>query len=371
MKKEFLAFTMSAIGCVLSYGQTVSVTTDPVGVYSIECPANADTRFSIPTTRAPEFTGVVESVQSAPAKIAAKGEPNWATNKFVYAEGSQSNHYYLKFTSGELEGAWYDITSNDAYSVTINIGEAELEKVAVGNTFQIIPHWTPATLFPDGASFTKCNSKAPDNVSYIYKYTGYENGEIIYPTGKNNSPMMRYFYSTYNNRNSWMSSLTTIANDDIIEPNAVLFVRQPTDVSTTINLSGDIPMCKTSLVISNLSEDSDTDNYISIPSATDIEISELTEAFVSSGAFIPQDTKLTLGKDVLYTYDNSEIGKNVSPTHAYYYKTYNNLNKWYEGSVDSDSNNLKACSEVIMLRKQKTGELKSYRITFTPKYINQ
>ena len=356
----------------VSVSVMAATATSPIfGTYSIQCPANADTRFSVPITRAVEFTGTVEAVHSENCKILANGEPNWAINKFVYIQGTQSNHYYLKFTSGALEGAWYDIKGNDAYSLEIVIGAAELTKVAAGDSFQIIPHWTLATLFPNGATFTKCTTKAPSDITFIYKYTGYENGEIVYPTGKNNSPQMRYFYTTYREKNSWMSSTSVVANDDIIEPNAFIFIRQPIDAATIANFSGEIPMCKTSFVVSNLSTESDTDNYIAIPSATDMEIGELTQSFIEGGAFVPQDTKRNFGKDVLYTYNNVEVGKNVAPAHAYYYKTYNGANKWYEGSADSDANTLKACTEVAMLRKQNVGEIKSFRVTFTPKYINR
>ena len=89
------------------------------GTYKVECPANSDTYIGITTTRAPVFTGKVQSVQSGTTNIVAQGEPNWSANQFVYVAGSQTNHYYLKFTSGELEGAWYDIKSNGAYFAEI------------------------------------------------------------------------------------------------------------------------------------------------------------------------------------------------------------------------------------------------------------
>ena len=99
------------------------------GIYKVECPANSDTYIGITTTRAPVFTGKVQSVQSGTTNIVAQDEPNWSANQFVYVAGSQTNHYYLKFTSGELEGAWYDIKSNGAYFAEIEIGSNELAKV--------------------------------------------------------------------------------------------------------------------------------------------------------------------------------------------------------------------------------------------------
>ena len=265
------------------------------GTYKVECPANSDTYIGITTTRAPVFTGKVQSVQNGTTNIVAQGEPNWSANQFVYVAGSQTNHYYLKFTSGELEGAWYDIKSNGAYFAEIEIGSAELAKVQANDTFQIIPHWTLQTLFPNGDGFVKATSKSTTGITKIYKYTKYENGEIIYPTGSNNAPLVEYYYRERSPYFAWMSDSSTIATYDVIEPNAVLIIRQPSKAPASVSINGIVPMCKTSLLVSNLSATEDTDNYFAVPSRSDMIVSDFNESLIDSGVlFLKQVSRTTV-----------------------------------------------------------------------------
>ena len=101
---------MKSLICILSLLASVAVygaaaSTPIFGTYKVECPADSDTYIGISATRSPEFTGTVQSVIASSFKVVANGEPNWQVNKFVFSD-TQANHYYLKFTSGALEGAW-------------------------------------------------------------------------------------------------------------------------------------------------------------------------------------------------------------------------------------------------------------------------
>ena len=100
LMKKLILFVGVCVG-ILS-AQIANAESPIWGIYKVECPANSDTYIGITTTRAPVFTGKVQSVQSGTTNIVAQGEPNWSANQFVYVAGSQTNHYYLKFTSGEL-----------------------------------------------------------------------------------------------------------------------------------------------------------------------------------------------------------------------------------------------------------------------------
>ncbi len=350
---------LTLFASITALGTTVS--TPVFGTYKIDCPADSDTYIGIPVTRTPEFSGTVESVIEGEFKVVPNGEPNWAGDKFVFSD-TQTNRYYLKFTSGELEGAWYDIKGNDAYSLQIEIGESEIKKIGLGDSFQIIPHWTLATLFPDGGSLSK-NMADGKGFTNVYKYTGFSNGTITYHTGKNNPAMATYSYRV--SENSWRRGRND-ASDEIIEPNTFLVIRQPAEYSVSVNLDGQVPMCATSIVASNLSTESDTDNYISIPSATDIKLSELTEALVGSELFTPQVV------DMLYVYDSSVIGKNRPATNTYFYR-YTNAEKteghWYQGRTIKDDVVLPVCGTAMVLRKQVTGNIAGFRSKFKSNYI--
>ncbi len=166
--------TIVAFSSVISLLHATSVSSPIFGTYAVDCPANTDTYIGISITREPVFIGKVQSIQSGTTNIVAQGEPNWQSNQFVYVSGAQTDHYYLKFTSGELEGAWYDIKSNGAYYTEIEIGSNELAKVAAGDSFEIIPHWTLGTLFPNGGGLTAAPSlftvltKATSIHLYVY-----------------------------------------------------------------------------------------------------------------------------------------------------------------------------------------------------------
>lgn len=342
------------------------------GTSKIECPADSDTYIGITSTRAPVFTGKVQSVQSGTTNIVAQGEPNWAVNQFVYVDGTQNDHYYLKFTSGELEGAWYDIKSNGAYFACIEIGSGELAKVKAGDAFKIIPHWTLQTLFPNGDGFIKVTSKSTTGVTKIYKYTKYENGEIIYPAGINNAPMAEYYYRSRSPYFSWMSDSTTVAANDVIEPNAVMIIRQPAKAPATVSINGVVPMCKTSILVSNLSETEDTDNYFAVPSMSDIVVSDFNESLIDSGVFVSQTGKSNIGIDNLYVYDNhSDVGTepNRAPSHLYFHKNRSGTANWQESGAIVNDAQLKSVHTALILRKRCTGTISTQRITFKPKYV--
>ena len=342
-----------------------SVSSGVFGAYQIECPADSDTYISIPVTRPAEFSGVVESVQNSAYKIVAKGEPNWAANKFVYSAGTQSNYYYVKFTSGALEGAWFNVLSNSEYALELEIGEGELSKVAAGDSFEVIPHWSLSTLFPNGGGFTPNSSPVYGlGASTIYKYTAFENGKLVLPyVGKNMAFRASYYYRSVNS--SWMNGRTE-ANDDIIEPNTFLVVRQPEASSATISVSGTVPLCATTIELATYDEISDQDNYIAVPAATDIKLSDLTAALIDSGIFVPTTSPLPIAVDSIYVYDNSFVQKNKAPSKSYFYRSTGNVG-WYSGRTLANDDIIKAGS-AILIRKKSTGAPYAGRGTFKPFY---
>lgn len=364
-KIKTIAAALALFGAVQAFADS------PIwGTQTLSCSANSDTYIGITSTRAPVFAGKVQSVQGGTTNVVAVGEPNWAANQFVYSAGVQPNHYYLKFTSGQLEGAWYDIKSNGAYYLQIEIGNAELAKIAAGDSFEIIPHWTMATLFPNGADFVKATTKSLTGITYIYKYTKYEDGTIVYPSGSNNAPMASYYYRARSPYFNWMSDSTTVADDDIVEPLSVLVVRQPAQAAS-VSVNGVIPMCKASVLISNLSETDNTDNYFAVPSAVDINLGDLNVALIDSGAFVPQTSKSSIGVDNFYVYDNSAEGKNRAPAHNYYYKNRSGDVGWRENKTAVDSAVLESGTQMLIVRKRCIGDVAVSRIFFKPKYIKE
>lgn len=145
----------------------------------------------------------------------------------------------------------------------------------------------------------------------------------------------------------------TVANDDIIEPNTFIVVRQPETESATISVSGTIPLCSTTIELATYDEISDQDNYIAVPAATDIKLSDLTSALIESGIFAPTTSPLPIAVDSIYVYDNSVIQKNKAPSKSYFYRSTGNVG-WYSGKTLANDDVIKAGS-AILIRKNPLG----------------
>ena len=344
------------------------------GTYKVECPANSDTYIGITTTRAPVFTGKVQSVQNGTTNIVAQGEPNWSANQFVYVAGSQTDHYYLKFTSGELEGAWYDIKSNSTSDVEIEIGSAELAKIGVNDTFEIIPHWTLATLFPNGGGFTKSTGRSQlSGASLVYKYTSYDHSNgLLIPIGTNKAYMKLYYYRGTATDIGWRCSSETgvlDATNDVVEPNSFFCVHQPENASAGVSFNGVIPMCATTIEAFLTKDESgkfvDQDVYIVSPSATDISLSDLTTALIDGNVLKASGRAVA---EYMYIYSNDATAKNRAASKLLFYRSNQGWKKATEsGTVDADNDMIKAGSILLIAKKSQNAEV-TIRSNFQPKY---
>ncbi len=137
-----------------------SVVTEPAGFTTTSCLSNSDTLVTIPFTRPQAFVGSVVSVSGG--TVTVSGSPGWTTNQFVYAQGSQSNHYYALIGAAAVanpkeaavanpkEGHAYPITANSSSSFTVDTTNDSLTGVPANAQVVIIPYWTLATVFPRG-----------------------------------------------------------------------------------------------------------------------------------------------------------------------------------------------------------------------------
>ena len=346
----------------------VSATSPVFGVYKVDCPADSDTYIGIPATRTPEFSGVVEGIQTANFKIVAKGEPQWAANKFVYSAGSQPNHYYLKFTSGELEGAWFDIKSNDAYSLEIEIGSAELAKVAAGDSFQIIPHWTLATLFPNGGGFIAGKTIATS--TQLRKYTSWsESDGLSVPVGKNRAFSATYYFRKSGTKSAWYNSSNKAVNDEVLEPHTFFKVNQPNELgSTTVSYNGVIPMSKQSIeVFANANVDQDI--YFTVPSAVDMTVSEFTASLVETGVFTSTQTLTSI--DTLIIYNNETAKIRPAPDLICFHRAKGTKQMWCTSAGTNVDNYVLKAGSVVILRKKASASDFSQRVVFNPTYVKE
>ena len=354
-------------------GSSTAFADSPVwGTYKVECPANSETYIGITTTRAPVFTGKVQSVQSGTTNIVAQGEPNWSVNQFVYVVGSQTNHYYLKFTSGELEGAWYDIKSNSSSDVEIEIGSAELAKIAVDDTFQIIPHWTMATLFPNGGGFARAESKRSSlNRTVLWKKTKYGENGLEYPKGENGAALAKYYYRKYEKIDSWLDINGNDASNVVVEPNTYFKAVQPATITSTVCYSAVVPMCATSFELFTLEDEAGKGAaqhiYISVPSAVDMKMSDLTEALIDSGYF--STSKNSRRADIIYVYNNEKVGSSLPPDQTISYRKNDSVSYWEDVNHENGDNYVLKAGSALKILKKATATPVTYRCKVKPSYL--
>ncbi|MGZ4965118.1 MAG: TIGR02597 family protein, partial [Limisphaerales bacterium] len=218
----------------LSTGNSTSA---PAGFLKTQLLGNSDSFVSIPFTRAGATDVTVASVSGN--VLIVTGSPNWNTNQFVYASGTQSNTYYARFISGAVEGRIYQVTSNDSNTLTVNIGNDTLNSVAAGDAIAIESYWTLNTAFPNGVGV---------NVSPTI---GNRNTEILMPDltsqGINLSATKVYFFNAGVWKQVGQGSISH--NDDVLLPNTHFIVRHNVATNTVLITPGVVVTSKVSIVV--------------------------------------------------------------------------------------------------------------------------
>ncbi|MGZ5545753.1 MAG: TIGR02597 family protein, partial [Limisphaerales bacterium] len=281
---------------------------DPIGFVQLNLLGNSDSYVSVPFLRPAAATALVNSISSNVVTVTQQYPATWTANQFVYSAGTQSNTYYLRFTSGGSEGRTFSITANTPNSVTLNLNGSPLTGVAVGDSFVIEPYWTLNSIFPNGAGV---------NVSPTL---GNRNTEILIPdfvtAGINLSAARIYFFHAGIWKQTGQSS--TDHGDDILQLNAPLIVRHNVATNTTLVCVGSVPLHHWNIPLRTPdgSAGDKQDSYFGI--ARPIPVSLDDSGLISSGAFAasPLPGSRT---DELFTFDNSTIAKNKSSSSIYFY----------------------------------------------------
>ncbi len=289
-----------ALGSVLSANII-----DPLGGMVIPIKGNSDTRISIPFSRPVVFEARIQSY--AGNQITAPGAPGWADNQFVYgdADSLDTTHtYYLVFLSGVNEGLALPITANTADTVTVNLGSESLSGVTSesvngtgnGDIFQIVPCWTPATLF--------AGATVPDR-TLLYRYSGSGNR-----TNRSPEPPLTYFSGS-----GWFDHLGTLSDDVPLNLAEAMVLRTPASSSDfNITVGGGVPMFKVRAVFATDSSGTANDTLFSIYSPLEVSVGASNIGVVGDRA-------------ILYIYDNNLVETNKSPTQVI---TYFDGFGWYD-----------------------------------------
>jgi uncharacterized protein (TIGR02597 family) len=278
---------------------SASRTSDLGGFLTIDLLGNSDSYISHAFVRPTVAATLVSSITSN--IITGSDAPNWAVNQFIYTSGSQSNTYYIRFTSGAAEGRIYPITANSANTITLNASPTGAQP---GDAFSIEPYWTLGTAFPGGAGiFT---SPTPGN-----RYT-----EILLPP-TNSGVNLSASAVCYFNAGIWKEvGLGNTSENDLVLPlNSQFIVRHNVATNSAMLCSGVVAASKL-VVPLQINATTSQDNYVSLTRPLPISLTD--SGLIFSGAFSASPLPGNRTDELLY-FDNTVAARNKSATAIYYY----------------------------------------------------
>jgi len=355
----FIALGVTVLGLGgNAHAQTVA--TDPVGAITLTLKAGSDTHVSLPFHRPVALETQAQSISGN--TITVSSSASLTASQFVYASGSQTNTYYLQFTSGSRSGMYYTVTANDGTTITVDPnGDAGLaNNVSSGDTFRVIPYWTLNTLFPGGQSLYTTTNLTPQS-------------SILIPPGKtpgiNLSAAGIYFYYTGTGGPAWLKQgdLSTFYPDVILPPDAFFIVRHPVSVADTqLLLVGNVPMGPQSIIVNNLQSNTPQDNPLALPVPVSVTLanSGLSSVLAPSPTLTPTDQILV--------FDPTVSAQNKSATAVYFYYTGSGGPGWLKQGDLSGFHNNDAIFQPgygYVLRRAAQSTPSSTVWTFTPPYL--
>jgi len=284
MKTPKIICTVAALAFSITTSQAVE--TDPVGFVSVTVAANSDAVLAVPLNRASEFKGVISSISGN--LITVTGTPGWTANQFVFngpldVGTDQIKTYAIQIASGTKEGLTGFISANGTNTLTVVLDAGEdLTGVlagASGDQIDILPYWTPASVF----------TSLPASGVELY----------LFPTndaGVNHSPGTIYELAG----TSWLNQDTgaAVGNSPLAFGQAFV-LRNGSASSATVSMVGSVPMSKHRILLRTLAADTPQDSRIGY-------LSPIPEAIGSVGLG-------TNPGDELHVFDNSAVGINKSP----------------------------------------------------------
>ncbi len=345
----------------MGLAQAQTVATDPVGAITLTLKAGSDTNVSLPFHRPVALETQVQNISGNIITISASA--GLTASQFVYVAGSQTNTYYLQFTSGSRSGMYYTVTANGGTSITIDPnGDVGLDgNVGTGDTFRVIPYWTLNTLFPGGQGLYSSTNLSPVS-------------SILIPPGKtpgiNLAAAGIYFYYTGNGGPAWLK-LNDAANfypDVILPPDAFFTVRHPANVADTqLLLVGNVPMSPQAIIVNTLANNTPQDNPLALPVPITVTLasSGLSSVLAPSPTLTPTDQILV--------FDPTVSAQNKSATAIYFYYTGPGGPGWLKSNDFNGFHNNDTIFQPgygYVLRRAAQSTPSSAVWTFTPPYLS-
>ena len=297
-----------------------AVVTAPVGYVKVTMNAEADSSFSIPMNRPKVYSGVSSSVIG---NVISVGNDDFTSDEFVYDIVNQNERYYVIFTTGSLEGRRFDVVSNSNNSITVDPDHTsdddsqDLESLlsTSNDSFEVRPHWTLNTAFPDGGVLPASSSRFSPN-GLILEYSSTQ-------TGTDLPPSAAYFYVT---GSGWRESFSgNEAFDDTILRNDLSYVFRNTEEEVDVNFIGDVPTVDQSITLNE--KIVANDNYVGFQYPIDLSLQDL--ALGGSANFNSSSSRFSPDGDLLIVRATGQ-GLNTPAESAYFYVEGSDGGTWFD-----------------------------------------
>jgi len=239
--------------------------------------------------------------------ITVAGTPGWTTNQFAYAAGTQPKHYYVLIGNGgssnPKEGHTFTVTGNGSNTLTVDTSIDDLSGIAANTQVNLIPNWTPTTLFPAtdaNVSFTPTTS--PPTYMTLIRVPDYSAPGINLPYAAE-----YYFFN-----NAWRRVSDGLDHgDDPLVPGGYFVIRNSNGAPTLpLTNLGAVLLKKISTPLMTATNQAQ-DNPIGMVRPLDVALNA-TGLGPANGSFGAGDQ--------LLVFSNSQAAFDKSPA-AYYYDT--------------------------------------------------
>jgi len=284
-----------------------TVETDPTGFVVIPCKIGSDTLLSVPFAHATTFVGKTGGgaivKEGDLAMIQSAHFPAWIEDQFA-------DLYYVKFTSGALNGHYFTITANTTNSLTFDtLGDSAIAALQAGDRFSIVKYWTLGELFPP-ATQTAIQVSA-GSLAFLRRST------LLFPDNIGVGINKAFNQSFFLIAAGWRKDATgsPAADNQILYPDSAFIVRhQPgTGTDTTFVAQGSVNIDPAVTAIPTATDKFDTCLGLQRPIGVTLEDSGLESAFMVSVNNLAFNRR-----DVLMVFDNSVALTNKAASRSFY-----------------------------------------------------
>ena len=244
---------------------SVSVATIPTGLISTTVTAGTTSHLSVPFTAQPIYTSAVTAVTANTISVGDSPAP------FTMNLAAATAPYLVKFLSGTEMGRVVLITANPTTTLTLDTtdnsnGSVALTDstfaVAVGDTFEIVPATTLASMFGDNSAQSPLTLTGSSSI-----FTS--DTVSIYNTSL--SRWVAFYFNT--SANCWQTSgSTTSANNTVLFPySALTITRNSGQANAPVTLSGRV--AEVPVLVKSLGQG--VASHVSTGYATDLMLSQI------------------------------------------------------------------------------------------------